>query len=106
MGDRPNTRTWRRVGYELVKAEPGRSVIFRRLGLPAAGSSSTSRCLPHLARLLRPRLHVATDTLSYPVRSGPGELGAMPAILEILQCRSLKFPGWLRPQRVLAEVSG
>jgi hypothetical protein len=29
-GDRPNTRAWRRAGYELVKAEPGRLVVFRR----------------------------------------------------------------------------
>ena len=31
---------------------------------------------------------------------------AVPAILEIPQCRSLKFPSWLSAQRVVAEVSG
>ena len=29
----------------------------------------------------------------------------LPAILEIPQVRSLKFPSWLRAQRVVAEVS-
>jgi hypothetical protein len=37
-GDRPNTRAWRRAGYEFVAAEPGRSVTFRRVGSPIADS--------------------------------------------------------------------
>jgi transposase len=34
------------------------------------------------------------------------ELTALPAILEIPWSRSLKFPSWLRAQRVVAEASG
>jgi transposase-like protein len=34
------------------------------------------------------------------------ELAPMPAILEIPWSRSLKFPSWLRAQRVVAEASG
>jgi hypothetical protein len=31
---------------------------------------------------------------------------AVPAILEIPRCRSLKFPSWLSAQRVVVEASG
>jgi hypothetical protein len=39
-GDRPNTRAWRRAGYELVKAEPGGLVTFRRVTPAALGASA------------------------------------------------------------------
>jgi hypothetical protein len=38
-GDRPNTRAWRRAGYELVKAEPGKLVTFRRTTSAVADAS-------------------------------------------------------------------
>src|SRR6266480_4513203 len=34
-GDRPNTRAWRRAGYELAHVERGASVTFRRSHAPA-----------------------------------------------------------------------
>lgn len=48
-GDRPNTRAWRRAGYELVKAEPGRLVTFRRV-------TSAAPDVLHRPPALSPRL--------------------------------------------------
>jgi hypothetical protein len=45
-GDRPNTRAWRRAGYELVKTELGKSVTFRRVGSAAASTSAQPSAPP------------------------------------------------------------
>jgi hypothetical protein len=39
-GDRPHTRAWRRAGYELVKAEPGKLVTFRRVTATPPGTAA------------------------------------------------------------------
>jgi hypothetical protein len=67
-GDRPNTRTWRRAGYELVKAEPGRLVVFRRAALPARASVLASR----RGHLGRPRAGHGCVAPGWPVSIRPG----------------------------------
>lgn len=39
-GDRPNTRAWRAAGFELERADIGRSVAFRRHGIATAPAIS------------------------------------------------------------------
>lgn len=85
-GDRPNTRAWRRAGYELVKAEPGRLVVFRRAGLAAPSICAGAPAPPPGLPADRPRL------------PGDGLAGIDPArVLLVVTCSRRKESGGSPP---------
>lgn len=49
-GDRPNTRAWRKAGYELASVEVGRSVTFRRAAAKAEPEPTPRSPAPSASR--------------------------------------------------------
>jgi hypothetical protein len=77
------------------------------LPLPAGTARQAGGCIQPV--LLRGRVdHIdgATGELLHRYSTVHEPDGVLPAILEVPQGRSLKFPTWLSGQRVVSEASG
>ena len=84
-GDRPNTRAWRRAGYELDHVQVGRSVRFRRSQVVGSDAVRLQPGEAHAAGRPHGRVHTAA--------SGPLDGLDPRTTLIVLQCSGMKSHG-------------